>query len=96
VLDPRTGRTVLGTHRGVLAVARDRLVLLGPGRQLTLLDATTRAERRLAWPSILPSIDQPAVDPRGRLVALAFGVPSWDRSGAQVLDVWLLDTRSGP
>ena len=93
VLDPRTGRTVLTTRWGILAAAGDKLVLSGPGRQLTLLDAETGAQRRLPWPSVLPRIDQPAVEPRGRLVALGFANP-WTGSG-QALDVWLLDTETG-
>jgi hypothetical protein len=93
VLDPLTGRTVLTTRSGVLAVAGKKLLLAGPGTQLALLDAETRAERRLPWPSTLPGLDhQPAVDPRGRLVAIAFATP-WNGHG-QVLDVWLLDTVS--
>jgi hypothetical protein len=95
VRDPLTGRTVLRTRWGILAVAGGRLVLAGPGRQFTLLDASTRAERRLPWPSIITTLDQPAVDPRGRLVALAFANPAWRGMGAQALDVWLLDTGTG-
>jgi hypothetical protein len=93
VLDPVTGRTVLVTRWGVLAAVGRRLVLAGPGRQLALLDAATGAERRLRWPSTLPGLDQPAVDPRGRLVAVAFATP-WNGWG-QVLDVWLLDAVTG-
>jgi hypothetical protein len=95
VLDPLTGRIVLETRWGILAVAGQRLVLAGPGRRFTLLDAGTRAERRLPWPSIVGGLDQPAVDPRGRYVALAFADPAWRGMGAQALDVWLLDTKSG-
>jgi hypothetical protein len=93
VVDPLTGRTVLETRWGVLAVAGERLVLAGPGKHFTLVDAATRARRRLRWPSILSGLDQPAVQPRGRLVALAFADPAW--GAHQALDVWLLDTRSG-
>lgn len=95
VIDPLTGRTVLKTRWGILAAAGEKLVLAGPGRQFTLLDAATSTQRRLRWPSILPGLDQPAVDPRGRLVALAFAVPSWGAGGQQVLDVWLLDAETG-
>ena len=95
VLDPRTGKTVLTTRFGVLAVAGRRLVLAGPGRQLTLLDATTGAEQRFAWPSILRGLDRPAVDPRGRYVALAFADPAWQGGGEQVSDVWVLDVLAG-
>lgn len=95
LFDPVTGRTVLRTRWGVLAAAGKRLLLAGPGRQFTLTDGVTRSERRLRWPSILTGIDRPAVDPRGRLVALAFAVPAWQGGAKQALDVWLLDTRTG-
>lgn len=94
VLDPLTGRLVLRTRWGILAATGTKLVLAGPGKGFTLLDGKTRAERRLPWPSILPFTTRPAVDPRGRFVALAFAVPAWNMGGGQVLDVWLLDTRS--
>ncbi len=95
VLDPLTGRAVLKTRWGVWAVAGTKLVLAGPEKQFTLLDGMTGATRRLPWPSILGFRDQPAVDPRGRFVALAFAVPAWDGGGNQALDVWLLDTETG-
>lgn len=96
ILDPRTSKTVLRTKWGVLAAAGRKLVLAGPGRQFTLLDATTGAERRFAWPSILDERhDLAAVEPRGRYVALEFGDPAWQGGGEQVSDVWLLDVRSG-
>jgi hypothetical protein len=94
VLDPLTGRTVLRAPWGILAAAGKKLVLAGPGKQFTLMDGTTRAERRLPWPSIVSGLDQPAVDPRGRLVALAFADPAWEGGGRQALDVWVLDTES--
>ncbi|MBA2457479.1 MAG: hypothetical protein H0V43_00830 [Gemmatimonadales bacterium] len=101
VLDPQTGRLVLRTRWGVHAVAGTTLVLAGPAtgvvtssHQFTLLDATTRSERRFRWPSILLYHDAPAVDPRGRFVALAFADPTTS-FGGQVLDVWLVDTLTG-
>ena len=94
VLDPRTGDAVLKTQWGVWAVAGTKLLLAGPDKQFTLLDSTTQATRRFPWPSILGFRDQPAVDPRGRFVALAFAVPSWDLGARQALDVWLLDTKT--
>jgi hypothetical protein len=93
VLDPLTGRTVFKTRWGIIAVAGKMLVLAGPGKRFTLIDAATRATRRLPWPSILRGLDQPAVDVRGRVVALAFADPAW--AGKQALDVWLLDTVTG-
>ena len=95
VVDPSTGRLLVRTRWGILAAAGSKLVLAGPGEELTLLDGKTRTERRLQWPSILPFTDRPAVDPSGRFVALAFAVPSWRGGGSQVLDVWLLDTTTG-
>jgi hypothetical protein len=94
VLNPLTGHVVLRTRWGVWAVAGTKLVLAGPGKRFTLLDGKTRATRRLPWPSILGFRDDPAVDPRGRFVALAFVVPAWDDEGNQALDVWLLDTET--
>jgi hypothetical protein len=94
VIDPLTGTTLLRTRYGVLAVARKRLVLAGPTKAFTLLDTTTGTQQRLARPSIRYGLDEPRADYRGRLVALAFGDPAWTGS-RQVLDVWLLDTRTG-
>jgi hypothetical protein len=95
VLNPLTGHAVLQTRWGVWAVAGTTLVLAGPGKQFTLLNGKTRAARRLPWPSILGFLDRPAVDPRGRFVALAFAVPAWGGGANQALDVWLLDTETG-
>jgi hypothetical protein len=91
VIDPLTGRTILRTRWGVLATAGAKLVLAGPNNQLTLLDATTGVQQRLTRPSKL-ALDDPAVDPRGRFVALAFANPAW--KAKQILDVWLLDTKT--
>jgi hypothetical protein len=95
VIDPATGRTLLRTRWGIVAVAGRTLVLKGPDKQFTLLDAGTRAERRLPWPSILTWIDEPAADPRRRYVALAFANPAWEGGPQQALDVWLLDAKTG-
>jgi len=94
VLDPDTGRLVLRTRWGVLAAAGTKLVLAGPGKSFTLLDGKTGVQRRLPWPSTLGWRDAPAIDPRGRFVALAFADPAWG-PGGQALDVWLLDTQTG-
>jgi len=94
VLDPLTGRTVLKARWGVLAAAGQMLLLAGPGKQFTLIDVETRIERRLPWPSVLTWSPEPAVDPRGRFVALAFADPAWKGGGQQVTDVWLLDTKT--
>ncbi len=102
VLNPE-GRVILQTRGGIWAVAGTKLVL-AESDGFTLLDGKTGASRSLRWPSSA-ALDQPAVDPRGRYVALAFAVPSWPMrtlppgwkgsGGFQVLDVWLLDTKTG-
>lgn len=102
VIDPRTGRTVFRTPSSdfntpleIVAVAGKKFVLHdGPGRDLTLLDSATGTRQRLPWPSTPGALDQPAVDLQGRFVALAFANPSWTSAAGQVLDVWLLDTKT--
>jgi hypothetical protein len=95
VVDPATGRIRLRTPYGVLAGAGRGLILAGPGRAFTLLDATTGRIRRYRWPSIVKYRDDTIVDPQGRYVALAFGDPAWLLGGRQAMDVWSLDTRTG-
>lgn len=94
VIDPFTGRTLLRTQWGVLAAAGQTLVLAGPNDRFTVLDAATRAQRRVPWPRTVGGLDAPAVDPRGRFVALAFAHPAWKGGPQQALDVWLLDTKT--
>jgi hypothetical protein len=94
VVSPATGRTVRRTRLGVVAAAGRTLVLAGPRRSLTLLDAVTGRQRRIRWPSVVRGLDAPAVDPRGRYVALGFADPVWNLTGAQVEDVWVLDART--
>ena len=95
VIDPLTGKTARETPFGILAVAGHSLVLAGPNRQFTLMDAETGARRLLPWTSIVSELDRPAADPTGRFVALAFGDPAWKFGARQALDVWLLDTETG-
>lgn len=105
IIDPSTGRTVIASQRGVIAVAGARLLLTGPSAhdrpndtlavRLALLDSSTRAERTLRVPRTTGSLEDPAIDPRGRYIALPFGNPSYQQSGSQVLDVWLIDTLTG-
>jgi hypothetical protein len=94
VIDPLTGQTLLRTRYGILAVAGRHLVLAGPINAFTLLNTATRKQQKLRWPSILSGLDDPRADYQGRLVALAFAAPAWTGS-RQVMDVWLLDTRTG-
>lgn len=97
IIDPNTGLEVLKVPLDVIAGTGRRLVLGRWGRretQLMLLDAATNEQRRLAWPSALPYLDRPAVDPNGRFIALAFADPVWNGGPEQALDIWLLDTRT--
>ena len=83
---------MLGTRWGVLAAAGTSSYLQGRA------DGVTRAQQRLPWPSILGWLGRPAADPHGRYVALAFVAPTWYALGipqGQVLDVWLLETKTG-
>jgi hypothetical protein len=83
VIEPRSGRTLLRTRWGVLAVAGRRFVLAGPDRRLAVLDATANVEHPLSWPSVISRLDRPAADPRGRLVVLAFGTPPGREAAAR-------------
>ena len=88
VINPHTGRTLLRTRWGVLAATGRTLVLAGPGRTFTIVNAAGRMLRRIPWPNTLMALShRAAADPRGRYVALAFLAPT-------VLDVWLLDTKT--
>jgi len=95
LIDPSTGKTLLTTRYGILAVAEKSLVLTGPEKAFTLLDTETGTQRELAWPSILHGLDTPSADYQGRLVALAFADPAWQFGAHQATDVWVLDTRTG-
>lgn len=94
LIDPRTGRTLLRTRWGVTAAAGTRLVLAGPGDSFTLHDVATGAERRLRRPASIGNLQGESVDPRGRYVTLSAGNPAWRGGGDQVLDIWVLDTRT--
>jgi hypothetical protein len=92
--DPETSKVLLRASAGIVAAAGTTLVLLTrPGENFTLLDSRTRRQKLLRWPSKLAA-DRPAADPRGRFVALAFADPSGGGAGKQVLDIWLLNTRT--
>lgn len=98
VVDPQSGRTVLTTRGGILAVAGRKLVL-SRGDSLVLLDSVTGAERDLGWPSVIlrssqTGLAETAADPRGRYVAIGFGDPAFGLGATQLLDVWVLDTRT--
>jgi hypothetical protein len=103
VINPLTRRVVFttpldiyNTPLGIVAGAGNKLVLQnGASTELTLLDPATHAQRTMSWPSVVGKLDEPAVDARGRFVALAFANPSWTSEAGQAFDVWLLDTDSG-
>jgi hypothetical protein len=100
IIDPHTGRKVFGSREGVLAVAGARVlvgmgILHWPDYRFTLTDTVTGTRRLFPWPSILKALDTPEVDPRGRYIALPFADPSYNLTGNQVLDVWVLDTVTG-
>jgi hypothetical protein len=94
LIDPRTGRTLLRTRWGVTAAAGTKLVLAGPGDSLTLHDVATAAERRLRRPASIGTLQGESVDPSGRYVTLAAGNPAWHGGGSQVVDLWVLDTKT--
>ena len=98
-LDPRTGRTLLRSG-GIHAMA-DRFVLTSGSRGgLALTDLGTGERWRLGWPSQVGGptsqggIDQAAVDPNSKRIAVSFSDPAWQGGGTQVTDVWLLDPSS--
>lgn len=97
VIAPETGQTVLRASRDIVA-GTGRTLILGQWEraeaQLTLLDTKTKAHRRLRWPSALPYLGQPAVDPKGRFIALTFVDPAWNGGPQQAIDIWLLDTKT--
>lgn len=94
LLDPLTGRTLYTARWGVWAVSGSRLVLAGPDDDFTVVDPATGEERAVPRPETLYGLDEPAVDPRGRYVVLAFADPAWEQGSKQALDLWLLDTEA--
>jgi ribosomal protein L34 len=93
VVDPQTGtkfvpngRVWAMTHGFIVAVAGEQ----GP---ITLVDRRSRERWRLRNPSQISGyqggVDEAAVHPNGRLLALSFADPAFGRT--QVTDVWLLD-----
>jgi hypothetical protein len=91
VVDPASGRTLLRTG-GVWAISGHvALTTAGSYRPLRLTDLRNGRRWRLRWPSAIGGIDQAVVDPRSGLIAMDFADPSYQGSGTQVTDVWLLD-----
>jgi hypothetical protein len=94
LIEPRSGRTLLRTRWGVLGAAGTRLLLAGPRDTFTVHDVATGAERRIRRPASIGTLDVESVDPRGRYLTLSAGDPAWHGGGAQVLDLWVLDTKT--
>ena len=96
VVDPATGRTFL-RGSGIRALANG-FALTGDSKSgLALTDLRTAEHWRLASPSLVGGptsqggVDQAAVAPDGRLIALSFSDPAWQGGGTQVTDVWLFN-----
>jgi hypothetical protein len=87
VIDPVTGRTILSSW-GVVAAGEEGVLMRCPGRPCAVVDARRPTSRSV--PLVNPSggLHNPAVDPRSRFVAVSFG-------GPQLLDVWVVDLRTG-
>ncbi len=98
VLDPRTRRTLLTRAGRVLARTGDAvLTVAGSQGPLTLTDLRSRERRRFRYPSDIGGqggAGAAAVERKKGLIALEFGDPAYEFSGTQVMDLWLLDTRS--
>ena len=94
IIDPLTNRAVFRTRAGIWAVAGRRVLLVEPSApvRFTLVDTATGVRKPIPWPEGAGGLSDPAVDPRGRFIALAFGIPS---TSPQTLDVWILDTETG-
>jgi hypothetical protein len=94
VADPQTGRTLL-RMRGLWAIIRGQaLVDGGTHRPLALVDLRSGKRRSLPWPSRINGLDQAAVQPGGVQAVLGFSDPSYQGTGDQVTDLWLLDARA--
>jgi hypothetical protein len=96
VVDPATGRTLLRSG-GIQAVANGFALTGDSNSGLALTDLRTGEHWRLASPSRVGGptsqggIDQTAVAPDGKLIAVSFSDPAWQGGGTQVTDIWLLD-----
>jgi hypothetical protein len=91
VLDPATARTLIDAS-GVLALAGPfALTTSACCHPLRLVDVRSGQSRDLPWPSELRGTDQVLVRPGGASIALGFGDPSYQGTGTQVTDVWLVD-----
>jgi len=98
VVDPATRRVLAAPAPRLLALAGDVLVTAtGQNGSLVLTDLRTGGTRSLDYPSGIHGqggFGQSIVDPTGTLVALEFGDPAYQLSSIQVMDLWLLDTKT--
>jgi hypothetical protein len=91
VVDPASDRTLIDAS-GVLAIAGPYALTTSECcRPLAVITESTGQSRDLAWPSELQGTDQVLVQPGGASIALGFGDPSYQGTGTQVTDVWLVD-----
>jgi hypothetical protein len=93
-----TGRTILRS-RVVWTLAGHSVVLVRERHSVSVLDLRTQRRQRLRWPhwasGPYAGPDEAAVQPGGNLVVLGFSDPSYQDTGEQVTDLWLLDTATG-
>jgi hypothetical protein len=98
VLDPRTHRIFLARAGRFWARAGDSvLTVAGSQGPLTLTNVRSGERTRFRYPSDIGGqggAGDAAVQRKKGLVALEFGDPAYEFSGTQVIDLWLLDTRS--
>jgi len=95
LIDPVTGHTVLRAKQ-VLAVTGNRVLTSnGSNHPLMLTDLRERTRVLIRWPSALRFTAEAVVDPSSGRIALAFADPSYDGTGMQVMDIWLLDASTG-
>jgi hypothetical protein len=96
LLAPRSGHTHPASGGGRVA-ARDDVAFHDGGEQaleqgqLFLDRLSSRASRRVHWPSILSWYGGWSAQPHGRLIALEFADPAYP-GPAQAEDFWLYDT----
>jgi hypothetical protein len=95
VVDPASGRILLRAREVLALVGHLVLSSARRDRGLMLTNLRSGAREPFPWPSQLDQTDEVAVQPRGRLMAVAFADPAYQGWGTQVLDIWLLDPATG-
>jgi len=93
LLDPDEGRTLVRFPEIHAIVGELVLSSGGEGDQgpFTVTDRRTGARHQVVRPSTVGSASDGLVSPDRQRVAIAFENPAWAGTGAQVMDVWLLD-----